>query len=108
MRVRIGMLTEGGYPYVNGEAGLWCDRLVRGLEQHEFDIYALATSQEQEDAGWLELPPQVMRVRTAPMWAAGSESGARDGVFGRRARRRFAALYRELVEAVVSAKLDLG
>ncbi|WP_327661695.1 MULTISPECIES: DUF3492 domain-containing protein [unclassified Streptomyces] len=101
--MRIGMLTEGGYPYVNGEAGLWCDRLVRGLEQHEFDIYALATSQEQEDAGWLELPPQVMRVRTAPMWAAGSESGARDGVFGRRARRRFAALYRELVEAVVSA-----
>lgn len=97
------MLTEGGYPYVNGEARLWCDRLVRGLEQHEFDIYALATSQEQEDAGWLELPPQVMRVRTAPMWAAGSESGARDGAFGRRARRRFAALYRELVEAVVSA-----
>ncbi|MGW2341463.1 DUF3492 domain-containing protein [Streptomyces sp. NPDC001661] len=105
VRVRIGMLTEGGYPYVNGEARLWCDRLVRGLDQHEFDIYALATSQEQEDAGWLELPPQVMRVRTAPMWAAasGSESGARDGAFGRRARRRFAALYRELVEAVVSA-----
>ncbi|WP_425829863.1 DUF3492 domain-containing protein [Streptomyces fractus] len=104
--MRIGLLTEGGYPYVNGEARLWCDRLVRGLEQHEFDIYALATSQEQEDAGWLELPPQVMRVRTAPMWAAagaGSESGARDGAFGRRARRRFAALYRELVEAVVSA-----
>ncbi|MFD7298131.1 DUF3492 domain-containing protein [Streptomyces sp. NPDC059897] len=103
--MRIGMLTEGGYPYVNGEARLWCDRLVRGLEQHEFDIYALSTSQEQEDAGWLELPPQVMRVRTAPMWAAasGSESGARDGVFGRRARRRFAALYRELVESVVAA-----
>ncbi|MFF3490712.1 DUF3492 domain-containing protein [Streptomyces sp. NPDC002795] len=104
--MRIGLLTEGGYPYVNGEARLWCDRLVRGLEQHEFDIYALATSQEQEDAGWLELPPQVMRVRTAAMWAAagaGSESGARDGVFGRRARRRFAALYRELVETVVSA-----
>ncbi|MEB8336356.1 DUF3492 domain-containing protein [Streptomyces endophyticus] len=103
--MRIGLLTEGGYPYVSGEARLWCDRLVRGLEQHEFDLYALATSQEQEDAGWLELPPQVMRVRTAPMWAAGagSESGARDGVFGRRARRRFAALYRELVEAVVSA-----
>ncbi|MHC5258813.1 DUF3492 domain-containing protein [Streptomyces sp. UC4497] len=109
--MRIGMLTEGGYPYVNGEARLWCDRLVRGLEQHEFDIYALATSQQQEDAGWLELPPQVMRVRTAPMWAAGSESGARDGTFGRRARRRFAALYRELVEAVVSAGAtsdDLG
>ncbi|MEU6127438.1 DUF3492 domain-containing protein, partial [Streptomyces sp. NPDC047123] len=29
--MRVGLLTEGGYPYVSGEARLWCDRLVRGL-----------------------------------------------------------------------------
>ncbi|MEV1023954.1 DUF3492 domain-containing protein [Streptomyces sp. NPDC050264] len=100
--MRIGLLTEGGYPYVSGEARLWCDRLVRGLEQHEFHIYALSHSQEQEDAGWLELPPQVSRVRTAPMWAGGqgNECGARSGAFGRRARRRFASLYEELATAV--------
>ncbi|NEB77883.1 DUF3492 domain-containing protein, partial [Streptomyces sp. SID14478] len=72
--MRIGLLTEGGYPYVSGEARLWCDRLVRGLEQHEFDIYALSRSQEQEDAGWIALPPQVSRVRTAPLWAGGAGS----------------------------------
>ncbi|WP_338700223.1 DUF3492 domain-containing protein [Streptomyces sp. Q6] len=122
--MRIGLLTEGGYPYVSGEARLWCDRLVRGLEQHEFDIYALSRSQQQEDAGWLELPPQVSRVRTAPMWTPGAtgsggsdysghsahsahsaHSGYEDGVRGGglrwRARRRFNALYAELVEAVV-------
>ncbi|MEV5612041.1 DUF3492 domain-containing protein [Streptomyces sp. NPDC052225] len=109
--MRIGLLTEGGYPYVSGEARLWCDRLVRGLEQHEFDIYALSRSQQQEDAGWLELPPQVSRVRTAPLWTGGAGSGGpghsgyEDGVRGGglrwRARRRFASLYGELVEAVV-------
>ncbi|MBO1337067.1 DUF3492 domain-containing protein [Streptomyces sp. VRA16 Mangrove soil] len=109
--MRIGLLTEGGYPYVSGEARLWCDRLVRGLEQHEFDIYALSRSQEQEDAGWLELPPQVCLVRTASLWSAragSGEDGVRGGDLGRRARRRFAALYAELVGSVVCGGADGG
>ncbi|MFF4276257.1 DUF3492 domain-containing protein [Streptomyces sp. NPDC001536] len=90
--MRIGLLTEGGYPYVSGDARLWCDRLVRGLGQHEFDIYALSRSEQQEDEGWVPLPPQVSRVRTAPLWTAED-----DGVgYGRRARRRFAECYGEL------------
>ncbi|MEV0173400.1 DUF3492 domain-containing protein [Streptomyces sp. NPDC050803] len=94
--MRIGLLTEGGYPYVNGDAGLWCDRLVRGLGQHEFDIYALSRSERQEDEGWVPLPPQVSRVLTAPLWTAGD-----DGVVhGRRARRRFAEHYGELAAVV--------
>ncbi|MER6131333.1 DUF3492 domain-containing protein [Streptomyces sp. NPDC001815] len=94
--MRIGLLTEGGYPYVSGEARLWCDRLVRGLGQHEFDIYALSRSEEQEDEGWIQLPPQVSRVRTAPLWTADD-----DGVgYGRRARRRFADCYGELAAAI--------
>ncbi|MFJ6834796.1 DUF3492 domain-containing protein [Streptomyces sp. NPDC091209] len=94
--MRIGLLTEGGYPYVSGDAGLWCDRLVRGLGQHEFDIYALSRTERQEDRGWIQLPPQVGRVRTAPLWTAHS-----DGVvYGRRARRRFAEAYGELAAAV--------
>ncbi|WP_420310763.1 DUF3492 domain-containing protein [Streptomyces sp. YS-B37] len=90
--MRIGLLTEGGYPYVSGDARLWCDRLVRGLGQHQFDIYALSRSERQENEGWLELPPQVGRVRTAPLWSAED-----DGVtLGRRARRRFGECYAEL------------
>lgn len=92
MPVRIGLLTEGGYPYVSGDARLWCDRLVRGLGQHEFDIYALSRSERQEGEGWLELPPQVSRVRTAPLWSA-EDDGV---VLGRRARRRFGECYEEL------------
>ncbi|WP_217246546.1 DUF3492 domain-containing protein [Streptomyces sp. AC602_WCS936] len=91
--MRIGLLTEGGYPYVNGEPGLWCDRLVRGLEQHEFDVYALTRSERQEAEGWVPLPPQVGRVRTASLWDA-EDDGV---VYGRRTRRRFAEYYGELV-----------
>ncbi|WP_329570553.1 DUF3492 domain-containing protein [Streptomyces sp. NBC_01361] len=94
--MRIGLLTEGGYPYVSGDARLWCDRLVRGLEQHEFDLYALSRSQDQEDRGWIELPPQVSRVRTAPVWTADDDGIA----YGRRSRRRFADAYAELAAAV--------
>ncbi|MFE0801568.1 DUF3492 domain-containing protein [Streptomyces sp. NPDC058812] len=94
--MRIGLLTEGGYPYVSGEAGLWCDRLVRGLEQHEFDVYALSRGERQEAEGWVPLPPQVSRVRTASLWDL-EDDGV---VHGRRARRRFAECYGELAAAL--------
>ncbi len=97
--MRIGLLTEGGYPYVGGEGGVWCDRLVRGLDIHEFDVYAFSTGQAQEDAGWVELPPQVARVRTAPLWTA-EEDGV---VHGRRARRRFTEHYGDLAAALCTA-----
>lgn len=102
--MRIGLLTEGGYPYVSGEARLWCDQLVRGLAQHEFDVYALSRSRRQEDQGRVELPPQVRRVRTAPLWTAED-----DGVlYGRRARRRFAECYGELVRVLCAGTYPGG
>ncbi|MFF3499076.1 DUF3492 domain-containing protein [Streptomyces sp. NPDC003247] len=91
--MRIGLLTEGGYPYLSGDAGLWCDRLVRGLRQHEFDLYALSRSERQEATGRVGLPPNVGRVHTAPLWRARNDGAAH----GRRARRRFTECYGELV-----------
>ncbi|MEV6023459.1 DUF3492 domain-containing protein [Streptomyces sp. NPDC052036] len=97
--MRIGLLTEGGYPYVSGDARLWCDRLVRGLGQHEFDIYALSRTERQEAEGRLPLPPNVERVLTAPLWTARHDRAAH----GRRARRRFAETYAELAAALCTA-----
>ena len=115
MLVRIGLLTDGGYPYASGESRLWCDRLVRGLAQHEFDLFALSRSAEQEAQGWVQLPPQVSRVRTAPLWTADEDTlglhaprgliprlltggGAR--TYGRRERRRFITHFTALAHAV--------
>ncbi|WP_329063759.1 glycosyltransferase [Streptomyces sp. NBC_01429] len=100
--MRIGLLTDGGYPYATGESRLWCDRLVRGLAPHEFDIYALSRSAQQEAHGWIQLPPQVGRVRTAPLWAPADDGHC----YGRRHRRTFAAHFAELAAAVCSARAD--
>ncbi|MGW4222282.1 DUF3492 domain-containing protein [Streptomyces bauhiniae] len=94
--MRIGLLTEGGYPYVGGDTGLWCDRLVRGLGQHEFDVYALRCGRRHEGDGWVPIPPQVRRVRTAALRTAGDDGAT----LGRRARRRFTEHYGELLGAV--------
>ncbi|MFZ3500195.1 GT4 family glycosyltransferase PelF [Streptomyces sp. 5.8] len=97
--MRIGLLTEGGYPYATGEARLWCDRLVRGLPQHEFELYALSRSAEQEERGRVPLPPHVTRVRTAPLWAPADDGRS----YRRRERRRFAAAFTELVRGICGA-----
>ncbi|MFE7807908.1 DUF3492 domain-containing protein [Streptomyces sp. NPDC057430] len=94
--MRIGLLTEGGYPYATGESRLWCDRLVRGLAPHEFDVYALSRSARQEEAGWVDLPPQVQRVRTASLWAPEDDGHT----YGRRERRRFAEHFGALVTGI--------
>ncbi|WP_432105920.1 DUF3492 domain-containing protein [Streptomyces sp. bgisy091] len=112
--MRIGLLTDGGYPYANGESRLWCDRLVRGLPQHEFDLFALSRSADQERQGWVRLPDHVGHVRTAPMWTGADDSrhaGGRRGLtgrlatglgrsYGRRDRRRFEEDVAALVGAV--------
>ncbi|MFV5994280.1 glycosyltransferase [Streptomyces sp. NPDC056231] len=115
--MRIGLLTDGGYPYATGESRLWCDRLVRGLMQHEFDLYALSRSAEQEAQGWVQLPPQVSRVRTAPLWTTGEDvlSGHGKGLlarlvtgrggrsYGRRERDRFTAHFTALATSICTA-----
>ncbi|NBM20448.1 DUF3492 domain-containing protein [Streptomyces sp. GC420] len=102
--MRIGLLTKSGYPYAAGEGRVWCDRLVRGLAGHEFDVYALSGSARQEELGWVELPPQVRRVRTAPTWSAEDDGRSH----GRRERRRFAEHYGDLAAAVCGADEDLA
>ncbi|MEU2953220.1 DUF3492 domain-containing protein [Streptomyces xanthochromogenes] len=108
--MRIGLLTDGGYPYTTGESRLWCDRLVRGLARHEFDIFALSRSREQEERGLIELPPHVRRVRTAPLWAAPEHHHAGRGRtargYGRRERREFAAHFGHLATALCTEGTD--
>lgn len=112
--MRIALLTEGGYPFARGESVVWCDHLLRGLESHEFEIYALSRSARQEETGWCELPRNVGRIRTAPLWGATPESPGRapgsgtPSGYGRRERRRFAEHFGMLAEAVCTPDPEGG
>lgn len=107
--MRVALLTEGGYPSARGESVLWCDRLLRGLGSHEFEIYALTRSARQEEAGWCDLPRNVARVCIAPLWGAApdveatAEGGSSRAAHGRRERRRFETHFKELADAVCAA-----
>ncbi|MCF3965109.1 DUF3492 domain-containing protein [Streptomyces fuscigenes] len=100
--MRIGLLTDGGYPYAAGQFGLWCERLVRGLADHEFDVYALSRGERQERLGLVGLPPQVRRVHTAPLWTPVDDGRT----YGRRERRRFADHFGRLALGVCDERAD--
>ncbi|MFI9719133.1 DUF3492 domain-containing protein [Streptomyces sp. NPDC052396] len=102
--MRVGLLTEGGYPYAAGEGGEWCDRLVRGLPRHEFEVYALSRTARQEDSGWYALPGNVRRVRAAPLWGdpGPGRAGRAHGSYGRRERQRFAEHFTGLAAALTA------
>ncbi|MFI9050368.1 DUF3492 domain-containing protein [Streptomyces sp. NPDC053427] len=106
--MRIALLTEGGYPYATGESHAWCDRLVRGLTGHEFDVYAL-TARPRQDAGEPpSLPPHVRPAGSAPLWGAAPDEHRRPAeerrgrAVGRRERRRFAEHFADLAAAFVT------
>ncbi|MFJ7148562.1 DUF3492 domain-containing protein [Streptomyces sp. NPDC100445] len=97
--MRVGLVTDGGCPYVSGDTARWCDRLVRGLGQHDFDVYALGPDRRRDGGERpTPLPPQVRRVRTEPPRTTGTHEVA----YGRRARRRFTECYGELVAAMTA------
>ncbi|MEU9762224.1 DUF3492 domain-containing protein [Streptomyces sp. NPDC047985] len=117
--MRIGFLTDGGCPYAVGESGLWRDRLVRGLAPHEFALYVLSRSADQEERGRDPLPAHVRPVRTAPLWtsdedALGSRTpgtllarmttGRRARAYGRHERRRFTAYLTALATSICAAR----
>lgn len=108
MPVRVALLTEGGYPYVQGEVAGWCDRLLRGLDSHEFEVYALSRSRRQEQVGRVPLPGNVVGVREAGLWdtpGRGPEAAAMP--YGRRVRRWFRAEFGALADAVCRPVVEL-
>ncbi|KUL41765.1 transferase [Streptomyces sp. NRRL F-4489] len=99
--MRIGLLTEGGYPYASGEAQGWCDRLVRDLAAHEFALYALSAEPGEESREVAELPDNAWLAGRARLW--GPAPGAPGKSAGRRQRRRFAEHFGELAAACAAA-----
>lgn len=110
--MRIALLTEGGYPYARGEGGAWCDRLVRALPHHEFDVYALSGSSTVEEGGLVAPPRHVLRVRAARLWGDARSAAVTVPTRGRAAHRARRAAFRwhfgELAAALAAGCADPG
>lgn len=100
--VRIALLTESGHPNPECDSWEWCDRLVRGLPEQHFEVYALMRHARELPERWAELPPQVGVVRTRSLGPAAGGTGSAPR--GRAARRRFLDAYRELAAALAAPR----
>ncbi|MFJ9346789.1 GT4 family glycosyltransferase PelF [Streptomyces sp. NPDC101237] len=60
------MLTEGTYPHSHGGVSVWCDQLVQGIPDVDFQIFAV-TGDGRESLTW-ETPAHVSKVVSIPTW----------------------------------------
>ena len=101
--MRIALLTESAFPTARSVEGGWCDRLTRGLPEHEFELYALGA--DRRDPMPEPLPARLVALHHSgpsgglPGRLAGCLAGGAS-LHGLRRRRALAA-YKELVGALV-------
>lgn len=99
---RVTLLTEGTYPHSHGGVSVWCDQLVQGMPDLDFDVLAV-TGTGREPLVW-ELPAHVTRVRSVPMWGAPPEGRPPRG----RSRDRLAAAYERFLTALLDPRAQDG
>ncbi|MEU8974055.1 GT4 family glycosyltransferase PelF [Streptomyces monashensis] len=92
---RVTLLTEGTYPHSHGGVSVWCDQLVQGMPDLDFDVIAV-TGTGREPVAW-DLPAQVRQVRSVPMWGAPPGGRPPRG----RALRGLAAAHERFVTALL-------
>ena len=56
---RIALVAEGCYPFVTGGVSTWCDQLIRGLPDHDFEVVALTATQSRETKSQLGAIPKA-------------------------------------------------
>lgn len=104
----ILLATEGTYPYTLGGVSEWADRLVQGLPERRFSLYAVVANPYAVRR--YPLPANVEDLTPVPLWGTEdhAEYGRHPGWFGRRLlpgasrfRREFLPAYQALLEAIL-------
>ncbi|MEU2618490.1 GT4 family glycosyltransferase PelF [Streptomyces sp. NPDC007157] len=99
---RVTLLTEGTYPHSHGGVSVWCDQLVQGMPDFEFDIVAV-TGTGREPLVW-DLPAHVSNVWSVPMWGDPPPGRPPRG----RARRQLADAYARFLTALLDPREEEG
>ncbi|MEK4523172.1 GT4 family glycosyltransferase PelF [Psychrobacillus sp. FSL W7-1493] len=61
--MRICLIAEGSYPYVNGGVSSWIHSLITEMQEHEFIIYAIGAEMKQKGKYKYTLPPNLIEVK---------------------------------------------
>jgi polysaccharide biosynthesis protein PelF len=103
VRPRVLMTTEGTYPYAVGGVSSWCDTVIGGLDQVDWEILPIVGGGKLLRQVF-EIPPNARLLRSIELWS--EDSAPRRG---RRRRRRKAepALASQLVRGLMPWEGDL-
>ncbi|GAA4013654.1 GT4 family glycosyltransferase PelF [Deinococcus rubellus] len=72
--MQIALLCEGTYPHMQGGVSVWCDQLIAGLPEHQFQVYAIS-GQRVKTPSWT-LPSNVQRLISVPLWDTAPKAAA--------------------------------
>ncbi len=93
--MRLTLVTEGTYPHFNGGVSVWCDQLLTGLPEYEFDVYAITDTSGRLPV-W-EIPDNVRDVQSVAIWEPATKVRGR---WGSMDEDIFAVAGRELLLAI--------
>ena len=102
--MHIALITEGSYPFVRGGVTTWCDQLIRGLPQHDFEVVALLGDGSEPVV--MELPPNVTGLRRMALWGPSGSRCAPRGSAWEDFEASFALVLSALVRNHPGAPLD--
>lgn len=99
---RVTLLTEGTYPHSHGGVSVWCDQIVAGMPDLDFDVIAV-TGTGREPVVW-DVPAHVARVTSVPMWGPAPDGRPPRG----RRERHLADVYERFVTALLDPSAEDG
>lgn len=98
----VALTTEGTYPFHEGGVSTWCDQLLRGMDEHTFDVYAVLALGDEPRR--FDMPGSVRSLRRVALWGDRAPMRHRQGRWGRsgRSSRGVRDAIGELVAAIAS------
>ncbi|MET8826245.1 GT4 family glycosyltransferase PelF [Streptomyces sp. NPDC004610] len=99
---RVTLLTEGTYPHSHGGVSVWCDQLVTGMPDLDFEVIAV-TGTGREPLVW-DVPAHVTRVDSVPMWGPAPDGRPPRG----RSRNQLALAYEQFLAALLDPRAEHG
>ena len=61
--MRICLIAEGSYPFINGGVSSWIHSLITEMHEHEFVIYAIGAETKLKGKYRYTLPPNLVEVK---------------------------------------------